>query len=354
MAFIPLPLVLFLIAALASAQAETFCPPGQQPHFSLGFAFLKTQLGDLMGEPLECEHYDVVGDAWQKTTTGQAFYLHKSNTPMFTVGNQHWAWTLAGLQQWTGKAGTVQITPSPQPLKIRVMSYNVLFGAGVDPGWERAAAKLSPFAYPGNRLPKILEVIKAAQPDILGIEEASAWDKGSPPLAPQVAAELGMNYFLATTRSGLHVALFTRFKIVKAENLSERMGNIGALHAVLAAPNGQPIHVFVVHLDPFSAKTRAAELATMTELMAPYQQLPTVLLGDMNFYCLDDASNCQEFSVLSQAGWRLAQAGPYKIDQIWTSPPLDQSVEAITFPDASFDLSDHLPVGAIINLTAAR
>jgi endonuclease/exonuclease/phosphatase family metal-dependent hydrolase len=354
-AFILLSLVLFINAALASAQSETFCPPDQQPQFSHGFAFLKAQLGARMGEPLECEHYDVAGNAWQKTTTGQAFYLQNSNTPMFTSGNRHWAWTLAGLRQWTdNEAGTVRITPSPQPLALRVMSYNILFGAGADPAWEQAAAKLSPFAYPGNRLPQILEVIKAARPDILGIQEAAGWDKGSPSLAEQVAAELGMNYFLAPTPSGLHVALFTRFKIVEAQNLSTRMGNVGALHATLAMPDGQLGHVFVVHLDPFSAKTRAAELVTLTQDMSPYLPSPTLLMGDMNFYCLDNPADCQEYQVLSQAGWCLATAGPYKIDQIWTSPSLNQPVEALPFPGASFDISDHLPVGAAINLAAAR
>ncbi|MBE7555108.1 MAG: endonuclease/exonuclease/phosphatase family protein [Anaerolineales bacterium] len=354
-AFILLALVLFLTLSDASAQSEMFCSPGQQPHFSHGFAFLKAQLGAMMGEPLECEHYDPAGNAWQKTTTGQAFYLQNSNTPMFTSGNRRWAWTLAGLQQWTdNEAATVRITPSSQPLTLRVMSYNILFGAGADPGWEQAAAKLSPFAYPGNRLPQILEVIKAAQPDIIGIQEAAGWDKGSPSLAEQVAAELGMNYFLAPTGSGLHVALFTRFKIVEAENLSTRMGNVGALRASLATPNGQPVHVFVVHLDPFSAKTRAAELVTLTQEMSPYLQSPTLLLGDMNFFCLDNPADCQEYQVLSQAGWRLATAGPYKIDQIWASPSLNPPVESLPFPGASFDISDHLPVGAVINLMATR
>jgi endonuclease/exonuclease/phosphatase family metal-dependent hydrolase len=163
-----------------------------------------------------------------------------------------------------------------------------------------------------------------------------------------------MNYFLAATSNGLHVALFTRFKIVEAENLSARMGNVGALRASLAMPDGQLGYVFVVHLDPFSAKTRAAELGVLTQEMSPYLQSPTLLLGDMNFYCLDNPADCQEYQVLSQANWRLATAGPYKIDQIWASSLPERPVKAIPFPGASFDISDHLPVGAVINLTAAR
>ena len=62
-----LTLILFLGAAAALSQAETFCPPGQQPHFSYGFAFLKSQLGEMMGEPLEYEQYDIAGNASQPT-----------------------------------------------------------------------------------------------------------------------------------------------------------------------------------------------------------------------------------------------------------------------------------------------
>lgn len=357
--------MLFLGAATALSQAESFCPPGQQPHFSHGFAFLKSQLGQSMGEPLECERYDSAGNASQRTTTGQAFYYKDTNTPIFTAGNLHWAWTSSGLRQWVDDLGAGEpaaqkpaTQPSPaitggQPLTtpaIRVMSYNVLYGAGANPDWERAAAQLSPFAYPGNRLPQILDVIKAADPDILAVQEAAGWDSGSPAIAQQVAAELGLNYYLAPTKNGLNLALFTRFKIVTAENLSARMGNVGALRATLSMPDEQLIHVFAVHLDPFAASTRAGELAILTQEMLPYLHGSTVLLGDMNYFCLDDPEHCREYQVLDQAGWQLALAGKYKIDQIWTSPRLNRPVEAITFPGASFAISDHLPIGAVIKI----
>jgi endonuclease/exonuclease/phosphatase family metal-dependent hydrolase len=164
-----------------------------------------------------------------------------------------------------------------------------------------------------------------------------------------VAHELGLNYYLAPVGNGLHLALFTKSEIVEAENLSERMGNVGALRTTLTTAEGQTWHVFVVHLDPFSADTRAAELEILTQEMAPYLQSPTLLLGDMNFYCQDNPSQCPEYQVLSQAGWRLAQAGPYKIDQIWVSPALNQPIVPLTFPNATFDVSDHLPVGAVIS-----
>ena len=81
-----LALVLFLGLATGLSQAATFCSPGQQPHFSHGFAFLKSQLGEIMGQPVACERYDAAGNASQQTTTGQAFYDKETNTPMFTAG----------------------------------------------------------------------------------------------------------------------------------------------------------------------------------------------------------------------------------------------------------------------------
>jgi hypothetical protein len=86
----------------ASAQAA-FCPPGEQPTFRFGFAALKEQVGDAMGDPTECEHSNPEnGDTLQATTTGLSFYRKSTNTPTFTDGFRHWGLTSAGLVAWTG------------------------------------------------------------------------------------------------------------------------------------------------------------------------------------------------------------------------------------------------------------
>lgn len=78
-------------------QTGTYCPSNQTPQFKNGFALLKQQLGEVMGEPTSCEYYDGAGNAYQMTTAGQAFYLKQTNTPAFIRGNQYWAWTAQGL-----------------------------------------------------------------------------------------------------------------------------------------------------------------------------------------------------------------------------------------------------------------
>lgn len=74
----------FLANAPVNAQSSNFCAAGEQPTFRFGFAELKRQMGDTIGEPLECEHYDEEGDAYQKTTTGQLHYDKSTGRTSFT------------------------------------------------------------------------------------------------------------------------------------------------------------------------------------------------------------------------------------------------------------------------------
>jgi hypothetical protein len=80
------------------------CAPGVTPTFRQGFAAIKTQLGDAVGNPTSCEFADPngTGDVLQQTSNGLAFWRKSSNTPTFTNGNQHWALTAKGWVQWTG------------------------------------------------------------------------------------------------------------------------------------------------------------------------------------------------------------------------------------------------------------
>jgi Peptidase family M23 len=80
------------------------CGPGVKPTFSFGFADLKAQLGDAMGDPISCEFADPAGsgDIQQQTSKGLAFWRRSTNTPTFTNGNDHWGHTPGGWVQWVG------------------------------------------------------------------------------------------------------------------------------------------------------------------------------------------------------------------------------------------------------------
>jgi hypothetical protein len=109
---LPRTIVLGVLAALlaaaplavAFAQTAEGCQPGEAPHFTFGFAQLKAQIGDSMGDPVTCEFSDPggTGDVHQRTTTGLAFWRKSTNTPTFTNGFDHWAQTPQGWVTWSG------------------------------------------------------------------------------------------------------------------------------------------------------------------------------------------------------------------------------------------------------------
>jgi endonuclease/exonuclease/phosphatase family metal-dependent hydrolase len=236
-------------------------------------------------------------------------------------------------------------TPSPT-LSFKVLSYNILYGAGVERQFDSA---LPPEMIGKSRLPELLSFIRDASPDIVGLQEANGWDRGLPPTIEQVAQQLGMNEFFARTAGGFHLGLLTRFTILDAENLSSEVGRQGALRATLISPLGERIYVFVVHLDPSSSEARLCEVNTMLQLMQPYAQSQTILFGDMNFRPVD-----REYNRLDQAGWKLVAVEPsWGIDQIWISSDVNwQSTPWFKSLATPSEISDHKPIGAQINLYA--
>ncbi|MGB0386513.1 MAG: alpha/beta hydrolase family protein [Ardenticatenaceae bacterium] len=64
----------FSTSSVHAQRVENYCMPGDEPVFKFGFADLKEEYGHWIGDPLECEHYDSEGNAYQKTTTGLLVY----------------------------------------------------------------------------------------------------------------------------------------------------------------------------------------------------------------------------------------------------------------------------------------
>jgi endonuclease/exonuclease/phosphatase family metal-dependent hydrolase len=267
---------------------------------------------------------------------------------------------LAGLLIMEGSSGQILglrntpntiSSPTPtSPLMIKVLSYNILFGAGVDRKYDDL---LLPKLRNRNRLPELISFITAVNPDILGIQEANGWDTGTPSVIRQVARQLDMNYYLAKAPNDFHVVLLTKFKIVSIENLSGEEGDINfetmrALRATLLTPDEQSLNVFIVHFDPFSTRIRLHQVDALIHELEPYNEQTTILLGDMNF-CVGSP----EYKIVEQAGWQPIAVAT-DIDQLWISPAAKWTSKPLSmlgnFALHLRDLSDHLPVGAEISI----
>jgi endonuclease/exonuclease/phosphatase family metal-dependent hydrolase len=260
-----------------------------------------------------------------------------------------------GSGQFLSSRITLRPPATSAPLMtIRVISYNILFGAGLDRQYDDL---LSSEMRNKNRLPRFLAVINGVKPDVLGIQEANGWNRGDPSVVEEVAEQLEMNYYLAEAPNEFHVVLLTKFKIIATENLSGKEGDpifetMRGLRAELLTPDEQSLNIFVVHLDPFSTRIRLDQVETLIDQLEPYRDQITVLLGDMNF-CV----GWPEHTKLKQAGWQQVAVAT-DIDQIWISPAVHWASKPLfllgNFVMDLRSLSDHLPVGAEISIYPTR
>ncbi|MFN8632269.1 MAG: hypothetical protein U0893_00335 [Chloroflexota bacterium] len=108
------------VSAQPTAVPVAFCQTGETPAFRDKLADLKAQVGEPMGDPLECAHPDPAsGDTVQRTTTGLAYIRASTGIVTFTNGGHRWALTPSGLLEWDGPeldppATTANQTP-PSP-----------------------------------------------------------------------------------------------------------------------------------------------------------------------------------------------------------------------------------------------
>jgi|GEM_PF-3603902 len=237
---------------------------------------------------------------------------------------------------------TRTITPQPQ-VSIRLMAYNIWLGAGVNPGHAERGGNV-------DRLADLVTVVKQANPDILGLEELNEWNTGNPAIVEQFASAVGMQYYLAPTWRGFDLAIFSRFPILEAENISEYVGNNGSLRAVVQIPDGPKLNVVIVHLDPIDQTLRTCEFDKLRHSMASYQDQPSILMGDINSY-----PNSPDTQHLTNGGLQLVNTK--LIDSIFVFSHQAWSAQPICFErgDSTSDcvgalgISDHLPVGAVLS-----
>lgn len=144
---------------------------------------------------------------------------------------------------------------------MRVLTYNLLAGGPDDV----------------QRLQQATLLLRAAQPDVLALNECSLLaDRAR---LRELEQALGMEARLAEAESGFHLALLLRDGAFEQLELLHE----GFAHAALAASVrvcGSQLQVIVAHLDPFSASHRQAEAASL--LQHKTDTRPTLLLGDLN------------------------------------------------------------------------
>ncbi len=94
-----------------------------QPEFRLGFKALAEQIPEVVGQPLEGEHWGSNGDSLQKTSKGLMVWRKADNWTAFTNGSRTWINGPVGVQEransdrfdWEKEIPTPSAQPAPIP-----------------------------------------------------------------------------------------------------------------------------------------------------------------------------------------------------------------------------------------------
>ncbi len=170
-----------------------------------------------------------------------------------------------------------------EPHVLRVLCYNIHYGQGMDGAYD---------------LQRLAEVIKAAQPDLVALQEVDVGVRRSGQVhqLQQLGELTGLTARFGPTQhyeGGLFGnAVLTRLPILDeliqplpyTEATPERMTYPrGALAVTVRAPDGRPLRFISTHFQHNVEEDRVAEAKAVNALFAdPTDGLRTILAGDFN------------------------------------------------------------------------
>ena len=109
-------LALALVAAIVALSAISVAAAQTEPEFKLGFKQLADMIPDIVGQPLENEHYAANGDSLQMTTRGLMVWRKADNWTAFTDGATTWINGPNGLQSRPNEMRfSWELQPAPSP-----------------------------------------------------------------------------------------------------------------------------------------------------------------------------------------------------------------------------------------------
>lgn len=145
---------------------------------------------------------------------------------------------------------------------MRVMTYNIREGGS------------------GGRLAAVLDVVRAADPDVLALQELRGFATGGGAVALRVAARLGMRVFLARSWFGQPVGVLVRQSArIRAAGPVRRPFHHAAMRVVVDTDRG-PLTIISTHLYPYSGGRRRWEARWLARCAEPGALV--LLMGDLN------------------------------------------------------------------------
>lgn len=243
-----------------------------------------------------------------------------------------------------GCSSTSPKTEAQRPVNLRVMTYNIQHGAGMDKKID---------------LLRTAEAINHEHPDIVALEEV---DKGvkrtdGRDLTAELAAMTHMTGYFSNNfpfQGGEYGnAVLTRFPIVMETNTHYHMLHTneqrGVIQMILDV-HGRKLLFMATHIDYHPGnEERLLNITQMKDMMTQYPGMPVILCGDFN-----DFPNTPVHAAMAEAlsdtwdlighgnGWTYPSDKPKsRIDYIWISK--DKSVVPVKAWVPDTQASDHRP-----------
>lgn len=201
---------------------------------------------------------------------------------------------------------------------MKVLTYNVH-------GW------LTPDGGASN-VDALAEVIAATNADLIGLNEVfHPWRTAAGPALNVLADSLGMSYVFGRTLPAQPApddipygnALLSRWPILAyaAHHLAPAVsyGRRGLLEVRILLPSGQPLTVYITHLDHRSEPIRLAQWAAANAWLLRDRGRPHLLLGDFNALAAVDYPTPE----------RVARLSAHQAAQGWPMPAFDLVAQAL-------------------------
>ncbi len=249
------------------------------------------------------------------------------------------------------------ITPAAAqaPVTLRVLCYNIHYGQGMDGEYD---------------IPRLAEVIKAAKPDLVALQEVDVGVRRSGRVhqVTELGRLTGLTARFGPTQhyeGGLFGnAILTRLPILDeliqplpyTEATAERQTYPrGALALTLQAPDGRPLRFISTHFQHNVPEDRVAEARAINEFFAaPGDTLRAILAGDFNAKPEEEPITILEKEWTHAIDAGRAPTSPSvnprnRIDYIFHRPAAAfRVISSEVLPEAM--ASDHRPVLAVIEL----
>tara|TARA_Y100000310_G_scaffold327596_1_gene394204 strand:- start:3638 stop:4396 length:759 start_codon:yes stop_codon:yes gene_type:complete len=123
-----------------------------------------------------------------------------------------------------------------------------------------------------ERLDLILKFISDNNPDILALSELNGWENNK--LQEFLAKTNFKHHIFHRSKTGFHLGLFSKEKIIKSETINENMW-----HGFIKA-EFEEFEMVLTHSDPFTEEKRLNEIEEILKILNLNKKI--ILLGDLN------------------------------------------------------------------------